>query len=181
MPTLELGLRIFADSDTQINGLLPAPVVLFNVQGGKVQPLRHGEYIDNIMLVADELKDAIYRRNLLIVRNSDSISAEIYQGFAQGKRFVVLADVASTEMNGLSQYAFLTISNARIRQFKIGKSPGGMFSNSINMDSILFSFKSSDARIGYGSNSSEIFKREVMRIAGAIGQSAAGVAKQLGI
>jgi len=160
---------------------LSAPVTVFNVQGGKVQPLRHGEHVDNIMLIADELKDAIYRRNLLVVRNSDSLLVEIYQGYTQGKKFLVFADVAASESSGISRYAYLTIANARIREFKIGKSPGGLFGDSINMDSMLFSFRSSDARVGYGSNSAEVFKQEVMRIAGAIGQSAASIGKQLGI
>ncbi|CAN5679785.1 hypothetical protein BH20ACI4_BH20ACI4_30590 [soil metagenome] len=176
MATLDLSLRIYVIGGNEIGTLLGVPATIFNVQGGRVQPLENGAYIGNDMLIADELKDAIYRRNLLVIRDSDSLSVELYRAYEQRRKLFVLPSVFSTEGSGLMRGAHLALRNATIKQFKIGKRDG-----LINQDGILFSFASRDAEIYYGTNAAEIFRREIMRIAGAVANSVVGIGKQLGL
>ncbi|MEO6589998.1 MAG: hypothetical protein ABIP06_11915 [Pyrinomonadaceae bacterium] len=171
MATLSLSLRIYIVGGTEIGTMLGVRARIFNVQGGKVQPLEHGAYIGNDMLVADELKEAIYRQNLLVIRDSDSLSIELYQAYQKRTKLLVLPSVFSTEGNGMMRGAHLSLRNATIKKFKIGKS------DSVNQDVILFGFSSRNAEIYYGNNSAEIFRREVMRIASAVATSVEGIGK----
>ncbi len=187
MPTLKLRLWLFPKGGGLEFGLargMPGgiPVLAFNVQGGKVQPLHHGQYIDNDMMVAEELKDGIFRRNLFVVRDSDAVSLELYQAFKKRNKFMVLAAITSVALGGIEKHANLLIRHAYIKEFKTGSTqfddgrPGRK-----NQDGILFSFESRNADISFGSNSEEIFKREVAKIAGAIAGSVAAIGKKVGL
>lgn len=176
MGKLDLSLRVFVIGGDQIGSFFGVPAKIFNVQGGKVQPLENGAHIDNEMLVADELKEAIYRRNLLVIRDSDALSVELYQAFEKRCKLLIMPSVFSVEKSGLMKGAHLTIRSATIKQFKIGKS-GGIF----NQDAILFGFSSSNAEIHYGSNSAELFKSELIKVAGAVAAGAQSIGKQLGL
>jgi hypothetical protein len=176
MQTLQLSLRIYVIGGGEIGTLLGVSAAIFNVQGGKIQPLVNKAYIENDMLVADELKDAIIRRNLFVIRDSDALSVELYRAYELHKKLIVLPSVYSLDGNGGMKGAHLSIRKATIKQFKIGKRDG-----LINQDAILFGFASGDAEIFYGSNATELFQREIMKIAGAIATSVEGVGRQLGL
>lgn len=176
MGKLDLSLRVFVIGGDQIGSFFGVPAKIFNVQGGKVQPLENAAHMDNEMLIADEFKEAIHRQNLLVIRDSDALSVELYRAFEKRAKLLVMPSVYSVEKSGLMKGAHLTIRNATIKQFKIGKSAG-----IINQDAILFRFASSDTEIHYGSNSAELFKSELIKVANAVAAGAQRIGKQLGL
>lgn len=176
MQTLSLSLRIYVVGGGEIGTLLGVSAAIFNVQGGKVQPLVNKASIENDMLVADELKDAIYRRNLFVIRDSDALSVELYRAYEQHKKLIVLPSVYSLDGKGGRKGAHLSIRKATIKQFKIGKRDG-----SINQDAILFGFASGDAEISYSNNATELFQREIMKIAGDTATRVQDIGRQLGL
>lgn len=101
MSTLKLGLRLSIGKEN-IGGIFGLPVLIINTPGGAFQPLQHDEYIENDMVIGDEMKDAIYRKKLQILRNSDNASVEIYKAYQARKKFLIIATVEQLELQTLS-------------------------------------------------------------------------------
>ncbi|MGH9949665.1 MAG: hypothetical protein ACRD6X_21045 [Pyrinomonadaceae bacterium] len=163
MSTLNLNLILSvknANGPESIGGVFGLPVQVFNVPGGPWQPLVHADSVANAMVVGDELKEAVFRQQLQILRDSDAHTIDVYQAYQAGKKFVVIANVVVKDSTGaISTSATITITEAKIKHFK-RKKIGGFLAPK-HRDDILFSYASGNTKIEYGSNINAVAAREL--------------------
>lgn len=151
MATIGLSLVLSATSGKDvesIGGVFGLPVQGFNVPGGPWQPLIAGDPVKNAMLIGDELKEAMFRQQLQILREGDAHSFDIYKAFQQAKRFLIIAHVYVKDALGVQSSATLTIENAKMTEFK-RKKIGAILSTKQN-DVMKFRFTKGNAKLQYG-------------------------------
>lgn len=160
-----------------IFGILP--VLIFNTPGGAWQPIVDGDFIDNDMVVGDELKDSIHTGKLQILRDSDKHSISIYQAFQKRHKLLVIAGVTTTGLTGgITTSATLIIKEAVIQKFDNPK--GGLLSP-ITRDRFTLRYEGRNAQLKYGSNYQSLVQSEIGKIVGTIVDNVKNVAGQAGL
>jgi hypothetical protein len=151
MATIGLSLVLSAKSGSDvesIGGVFGLPVYGFNVPGGPWQPIVAGDPVKNVMVIGDELKEAIFRQQLQIMREGDAHSIDAYKAFQRAQRFLIIAHVYVKDVLGIHSSATLTIENAKMIEFK-RKKLGGILS-SRHGDIMKFLFAKGNAKLEYG-------------------------------